>query len=391
MRVLMIHNYYQQRGGEDESTEQEVRLLEKYGHDVQLYSRNNSEIDDYSLLRKGLLFFEPTWSQKSYQQIRSLLKEFSPEIVHVQNFFTLVSPSVFYACSEQDIPVVFTLRDYRLLCPLGWFFREGQICEDCMKKTLWSSVKYGCYHKSSLQTGSIALMLGAHRLFQTWQNKVSAYITLTEFSRHKFVEGGLPESKIYVRPNFLENDPGTGSPIRKGVVFIGRLSTEKGLDVLLEAWRQLPDIPLQIIGDGPMRSYVQSQLEQNELHHVELVGFLPMQRVIEAIKSASLLVMPSKWYETFGRTIIEAYATGTPVIASNLGAMADLVREKETGLLFHPGDARDLVIKVRAALQDEERRAEWGRKARSDFEQKYSADSAHRSIIQIYKKALDEA
>jgi glycosyltransferase involved in cell wall biosynthesis len=386
MRILMVHNYYQQWGGEDESTEQELQLLQRHGHEVRLYFRHNDEIKTFSSLRKGLLFFEPTWSLRSYRETKHIVREFKPEIAHFQNFFPLVSPSAYYACAESGVPVVHTLRDYRLLCPIGWFVRNGEVCEACLAHSLWRGVLYGCYHGSRIQTASIALMLVAHRLLKTWLRKVDVYIALTEFSRRKFIEGGLPKSKIFVRPNFLDKDPGLGGPIREYALFVGRLSPEKGLVTLLEAWRDLPDVPLKIIGDGPLRSWIEEYIVQNELGQIELVGFVPLQRVLQYLQKALFLVMPSVWYETFGRTIIEAYATGTPVIASRLGAMVDLVEEGETGFLFNPGEPGDLAARVQYALEHPEKMARWGREARYVFEHKYSSDSAYKTLMEIYDK-----
>lgn len=383
----MVHNYYQQWGGEDEATEQELQLLKRHNHQVRLYCRHNDEIKAFSALRKGLLFFEPTWSLRSYREIKHVIREFKPEIAHFQNFFPLVSPSAYYACAESGVPVVQTLHDYRLLCPIGWFVRSGEVCEACLAYSLWRGVLYGCYHGSRIQTASIALMLTIHRLLKTWLRKVDVYIALTEFSRRKFIEGGLPESKIFVRPNFLDKDPGLGEPVREEyALFVGRLSPEKGLVTLLEAWRNQPDLPLRIVGDGPLRPWIEEYIGQNELGQIELVGFVPLQRVLQYLQKALFLVMPSVWYETFGRTIIEAYATGTPVIASRLGAMVDLVEEGETGLLFNPGEPGDLAARVQYALEHPEEMARWGREARYVFEQKYSSDSAYKTLMEIYDK-----
>ena len=388
MKVLIVHNYYQHWGGEDESTVQEFRLLKRYGHEVQLYFRHNDEIKSFSPLRKVLLFFEPTWSLRSYREIKKVIQEFRPEVAHFQNFFPLISPSAYYACAESGVPIIQTLRNYRLLCPIGYFFRNGTICEDCLKHTLWRSIRYSCYHNSRIQTASIALMLKTHNLLKTWQKKVDAFIALTEFSRRKFIEGGLPESKIFVRPNFLEEDPGVGESVREYALFVGRLSPEKGLVTLLEEWCNLPDVPLKIVGDGPMRRWIEEYIRRNELRQIELVGFVPLKVVLKYLKKALFLVMPSIWYETFGRTIIEAYATGTPVIASRLGAMAELVEDGRTGMLFNPNEPGDLTSKVQYVLEHPEEMARLGQEARYVFEQRYSSKSAYMSLIEIYRKVL---
>ncbi|MEM2001951.1 MAG: glycosyltransferase, partial [Candidatus Methanomethylicaceae archaeon] len=168
MRILMLHNYYQHWGGEDASTEQELRLLRRHGHEVLFYSRHNNEIKSFSLFRKALLFFEASWSLKSYNEIKKLIRDFQPDVAHFHNFFPLISPSAYYACAEMGIPVIQTLHDYRLLCPTGWLFRDGRVCEDCFSNSLWHGIKFGCYHNSRTQTADVALMLKTHRILRTW-------------------------------------------------------------------------------------------------------------------------------------------------------------------------------------------------------------------------------
>jgi glycosyltransferase involved in cell wall biosynthesis len=391
MRILMVHNYYQRWGGEDESTEHELRLLKERGHKVWLYSRHNDEIKMLSLFRKGFLFFEPTWSWKSYREMKQVIQEFKPEVIHFQNFFPLVSPSAHYARAESDVPIIQTLRNYRLLCPIGSFFRNGEVCEECLVHSLWRGIRYGCYHDSRIQTASIALMLKAHRLLNTWQKRVDTFITLTEFSRHKFIKGGLPALKLFIRPNFLDRDPGIGDQLRDYALFVGRLSEEKGLTTLLEAWRGLPEVPLKIIGDGPLRPQLERFARQHTLTQVELVGFVPRDVVLDYLKRASFLVMPSVWYETFGRTIIEAYATGTPVLASRLGAMAEIVEDGCTGLLFTPGDPVDLAAKVEWAWAHPNQMWKMGWEARREYEAKYTAEKNYDALIEVYRHAIEKA
>jgi glycosyltransferase involved in cell wall biosynthesis len=391
MNVLMVHNYYQQPGGEDESAEQEISLLQRHGHTVHLFSRHNNEINSYSPIQKALLFFEPTWSFTTYRQIKDLLLSLDIDIVHIQNFFPLVSPALFYACHELNKKTFCMLHNYRLLCPNSIFYRDGNICEDCLGGTLWSGVIHKCYHESALQSASIALMLKTHRLAKTWVDKVDAYITLSEFTRRKFIEGGLPISKLFVRPNFLIEDPGIGEHDREYALFIGRLSPEKGVMTMIDAWKNHPNIPLKIIGEGPERPHIEEIIRLHQLNQIELLGFLPLIEVYKALKKALFLVMPSVWYETFGRVIIEAYATGTPVIASRLGGMEEIIIEQKTGLLFTPGDALDLSTQVQYAIDHPQELSTWGKQARSQYEQKYTADSAYEKLISIYEEVLEGA
>jgi glycosyltransferase involved in cell wall biosynthesis len=386
LRILFVHNYYQKRGGEDESTEQEIKLLKKYGHDVKLYSRHNDEIKKYSSLKKSSLFFETTWSMKTYREVTQLLTTYQPDLVHVQNFFPLVSPSVFYACAANGIPTVFTIRNYRLLCPIGLFFRDGEICEECLEHSLFKSIKYACYHNSRTQTTSVALALKSHRLLHTWKTKVDLFIALSEFTRQKFISIGIPESKIHIRPNFLEMDPGVGEVEREYALFAGRLSPEKGVLELVRAWKNIPNLPLVIVGDGPLRNKLENYINENNLLDIKLLGFLPLDQLLEVMKKALFLVVPSLLYETFGRIVIEAYATGTPVIASNIGVVASLVKEGITGVTYNPKEPMDLPKKISYALEDPDRLQVWSEEARSVFEKTYSSTNAYKNLIQIYNR-----
>jgi glycosyltransferase involved in cell wall biosynthesis len=385
----MVHNYYQKWGGEDQSTEEELALLQNYGHEVELYRRHNDEIKDFSKLRMAGLFLEPIWSPRSYREVSAMIERFKPDVIHCQNFFVLISPALFYAAARKHVPIIYTLRDYRLLCPIGWFLRDGQICEECLTHSLLRGIQYGCYHGSSAQTASIALMLKAHRVLDTWNKKVNGYICLTEFSRQKFIQGGLPAEKIVVRPNFMNRLPELEDHERSYALFVGRLSSEKGIQTLIEAWRQLPDIPLKLLGEGDMLPWAQDYVKQHQMSNVEFVGFVKSDKVLEYQRKALFLIMPSVWYETFGRVILEAYSVGTPAIVSNLGAMPESVEDGKTGLLFNPGDADDLARKVRYAMDHRDQLPEWGRNGRRKLEMQFTADVAHQRLIAIYQQVVE--
>ncbi|OQB43242.1 MAG: Capsular glucan synthase [Candidatus Latescibacteria bacterium ADurb.Bin168] len=384
MNVLMLHNYYQQRGGEDASAEQDVALLRSHGHAVHFHPVHNDEIKDYSQYEKGALWFAPTWSRRSYRDVKSLIRGHKPDVVHVQNFFPLLSPSVLYACREAGVPVVQTLRNYRLLAPCALLMRENRVCERCIDGGLWNSIRYRCYHGSALQTASIATMIATHRWLGTWDSMVDRYVALTEFSKNVFMRGGLFESRIVVRPNFLMHDPGTGYERRSGAVFVGRLSPEKGVVCLLEAWRALSEIPLTIIGDGPLAVWCADSVRVHSMRQVKLAGAKPSAETFEAIKRALFLVSPSVCYETFGRTIIEAFATGTPVLVSDIGAGASLVSDSVTGLHFEAGNAADLAKKAREMVSDPDRLGTWGEAARREYPEKYTSEVAYGSLMRVY-------
>ncbi len=388
MRILIVHNYHQFRGGDDEATEQDVQLLQQHGHAVELYFRHNNDIKTFSGARKALLFLEPTASLKSYQEIKAAIQRFQPDVVHFQGFFPLVSPAAYYACAACRVPVIQALHDYRVLCAASTFFREGHVCEACLQTSPLPSIYHACYRNSRVQTASVALMLSLHHGLGTWQRQVDAFLVPSEFARRKFVQGGLNAQKLFVRPNFLTQDPGIGREPRRGVLYVGRLAAEKGIETLLEAWRSLPHIPLKIIGNGPLYAWVSDFIQDQGLHQVELLGYQPLATVIRTMQTAQVVVLPSVCYETFGRTILEAYATGTPVIVSDLGAIAELVQPQTTGLLFPPGDATALAHTVTTALADPDRLATWGEAGRRMFEQTFQAELAYTQLMTVYEAAI---
>ncbi|XHR80275.1 MAG: glycosyltransferase family 4 protein [Gloeotrichia echinulata GP01] len=384
MQILSVHNKYQIRGGEDESQLLERRILEENGHQVDLYEEDNIRVNSLHLMQVGL---RTVWSTEAYKVVKQRLQNSTYNIVHVQNFFPLISPSVYCAAKEQGVPVIQSLRNYRLLCLNSFFFRDGQVCEDCLGKSIpYPGVVNACYRDSNLLSAGVATMLTVHRAMNTWKQMVDIYITLSEFARKKMIQGGIPAEKIVVKPNFVHPDPGVGEGRGGYALFVGRLSQEKGLDTLLTAWEKLgAKIPLKIIGDGPLSEEVIKAAKKNP--QVEWLGRKPMPEVLAIMGNATFLVFPSKWYETFGRVAVEAFATGTPVIAANIGAIAELVDSGRTGLTFIPGDPEDLATKVEWAVTNPALLGQMRSEARAEFEAKYTAQQNYRQMMDIYQRA----
>ncbi|OLP20484.1 glycosyl transferase family 1 [Leptolyngbya sp. 'hensonii'] len=388
MHILSIHNAYQIRGGEDESRESEERLLREMGHEVSVYEETNDRLADLPSWR---LAIRTIWSREAHRKVRQRLQQAPYSLIHVQNFFPLISPSVYYAARSEGVPVVQTLRNYRLVCPNALFFREGQVCEDCLGKPIpYPGVVHRCYRENRSASAVAATMLVTHRSLGTWNNLVNVYIALTQFAREKLIAGGLPAEKIVVKPNFVSPDPGMGSGSGGYALYVGRLSVEKGLDTLLAAWDQLGDrLPLKIVGDGPLAPLVTQAMER--LPSVEWLGRRPMPEVHALMGEASFLIFPSKWYETFGRVAVEAFAKGTPVIAAKIGAISELVDHHRTGLQFQPGNAQDLAAQVEWMITHPEALPEMRRAARSEFEAKYTAADNYRRLMEIYDIALSKS
>ncbi|NEO36545.1 MAG: glycosyltransferase [Moorea sp. SIOASIH] len=384
MRILSLHNRYQIRGGEDECHEAEVRLLQEMGHLVDVYEQDNQRVAELGHLKMAV---KTVWSQEAHQTVKQQLKQHSYDVIHIHNFLPLISPSVYHAAKAEGVRVVQTLHNYRLLCPNGLFFRDGEVCEDCLGKSVpLPGILHSCYRNSFAATGVVSAMLSVHHTLQTWSDMVDTYIALTEFARQKFIAGGLPANKIVVKPNFVYPDPGIGEGDGNFALYVGRLSVEKGLDTLLSAWEHLDSkIPLKIVGDGPLASQVQQAAQR--LPQVEWLGRKPMAEVHELLGKAMCLVFPSKWYETFGRVAIEAFAKGTPVIAANIGAIAELVESSRVGLHFRPGDPFDLASKVDWLVSHPTELAQMRREARSEYEAKYTATKNYQQLLDIYSSS----
>jgi glycosyltransferase involved in cell wall biosynthesis len=389
VKILLVYNSYQEPGGEDVVFRKEGGLLREAGHEVSEYRRDNSEIKDYSIVRRLSLIGHPVWASDSYRDFNALLRQNRPEIVHVHNTFPLISPSIFWACRRENVPVVHTLHNYRLLCPQANFFRAGKPCEDCITGNYWQGVVHGCYRNSRAETAPVALMLTVHHANKTWTRMVDHYITPSSFARDQFVKAGFPASQITVKSNFVDPDPGQGTGDGSYALFIGRVSPEKGADTLLKAWRQLPKThELRVVGDGPSRQRLESEAARDGLSNVKFMGRLPHDQAIEVIKSARFVIFPSELYETFGLGIAEAFACGVPALASRLGAMQEIVEEGRTGFLFQPGDCDDLARTVTRAWKDPAQMRHLGMQARSEYETKYTAAINYRQLIEIYRHVI---
>lgn len=384
MRIVVAHNYYQQAGGEDQCVAQEVALLQEHGHDVTLFSLDNDSIDR---MGRVSLAGATIWNRGAHATLRTLLRANRAEIVHFHNTFPLISPAAYYAARGEGAKVVQTLHNYRLACANAQLLREGRVCEDCLTGFApWKSIQRRCYRGSRAASAVTTAMLAAHRAAGTWRNAVDAYIALTEFGRGKFVAAGLPPERIVVKPNFVSPDPGPGRGGQFGI-FVGRLSPEKGVATLLEAWRLLGgEVPLRIIGDGPLAPMVRDAALSNP--GIEWLGKQPLDAVYRLLGEAAFAVLPSICFEGFPRVIAEAFSTGTPVIASRMGAMAEVVDEDRTGLLFAPDNPGDLARAVRQLLSDPAALARMRGLARAKYERRYAANVNYERLMQVYAFAL---
>lgn len=383
MRILMIHNSYQQPGGEDVVFSQETALLRAHGHEVLQLTASNHHLREISRLRAAA---NTIWNREVYWQVKQLLAEQRPDVIHCHNLFPILSPSVYDAAQRAGIPVVQTLHNYRLLCPDALLYRAGQPCRECLGKSMpYPAVLHACYRGSRAATAVTAAMLTYHRLRKTWQHKVTVFIALTEFAREVFVAGGLPPERLVVKPNFILPDPGMG-PGGEYALFAGRLVEEKGIRDLLQAWDRLGSpMPLRIAGGGPLLQEVQEQAAR--LTGVTVLSEQPRQAVLEQMRGAAFLVLPSRWFESFPQTLVEAYAAGTPVIGPQPSSISALIREGETGRLYPLGSPDGLDKAVRAMLAARNTWPVMRLSARREYENHFTAEINYARLMEIYQQA----
>jgi len=391
MKILLVHNYYRFPGGEDEVFKNEAALLRENGHDVSLFTVSNVDFKGIeNAIRVGVNL---TYSQRSRNEISKAIQECGPDIVHVHNFFPLLTPSIYDACRQQGVPVVQTLHNFRPICAGSYLSRNNVPCEKCVGGSHIWGVIHRCYRRSSLATLAVARMNRFHRARGTWRERVDAFITPSKFMRSRFIVGDFPADKIFAKPNFvtdwvssqeiantdLEKD-------RSGALYAGRLSAEKGIDVLLKAWDGV-GLELAIAGQGLLYEDLSKLCRPN----IKVLGHLSLEDLHQKMLRAQFLIVPSLWYEGLPMVVLNAFACGLPVIASRLGSLAELVEDGVTGLHFTPGDAGDLKEKVLWANRNPERLVAFGRNARASYELKYTPERNYEKLMEIYQFAINRS
>jgi len=388
MKIIQVHNYYQQQGGEAQVFRNEAELLRSKGHEIIQFTMNNNSIRGISKIKvatKGL------WNFDSYKSIEKLIKENKPDVCHFHNIFPLISPSVYYACQKNQIPVIQTLHNYRLICPKATLFRDGHVCEDCVNKVFpWPAIFHSCYRDSFIQSSFVSNFLIFHRMLGTWINQVDLFITLSKFAMNKFIMAGFTESKMVINYNFVKNDIKGNEKEGSFALYVGRLSEEKGIRTLITAFSKIPEKRLVIIGDGPMLKEVQSMIKKKQITNISLLGRKNHTTVINYMKKCRFLVFPSECYEGLPLAVLESYSCQLPVIASRLGSMAEIIQDGETGLLFSPGDSNDLINKINYLWNQKDMLKKMGKSARSEYEINYSKETKYKELMEIYNRAINE-
>ncbi|MDH3274513.1 MAG: glycosyltransferase family 4 protein [Gammaproteobacteria bacterium] len=390
----MVHNYYGSLApsGENRVFEAERALLQQRGHEVSEYVRHNDTIRAKGI--RGLVqgAFATPWNPWAAAHMRHAVEAFRPEVVHVHNTFPLLSPAIFFAIGNKAAKVL-TLHNYRLFCAAAIPMRNGHVCTECLDRhSAWPALRYGCYRGNRLASIPLALSIELHRKLGTWMHRVDAFITLTDFQRDKMIAAGLPANRVYVKPNFFSGYPVPVEWQERGnyAVYAGRLSAEKGVEMLIQAWlswgSQAPE--LRVLGNGPLRNVLEKMVMDSPTAKVRFMGQVSRQVAHQQIANAKLMVMPSLCFEGFPMAICEAFAFGTPLAVSNIGPFPSVVRHGVSGIIFSPGDVHALVRAMQTIWNSPTALEDLSAGARVAFEHHYNEVANYQMLTEIYSKAM---
>jgi glycosyltransferase involved in cell wall biosynthesis len=393
MRILLVHNRYRSGtpSGENRVVDQEGEALAALGHEVMRFGRSSDEIGQWSVAKKASLPARVIWSRETYRDLKAVLREHRPEVVHVHNTLPLLSAAVLYACRDARVPVVATFHNYGLACANGMFFRHGAVCHDCTRGLRVRAVVHGCYRGSHAATVPVSLAQGLHR--QAWRSMVSAYIFISASQRDLLREIGLAPSRVFVRYNLI---PRPGRPRvaqTPTVIYAGRLHEAKGVRLLMAGWDRYrsnsgePGLNLVIAGGGrPLEDEVASWASARP--SVEMTGTVSADQCAELISHARAVLLPSAWEETFGLVAVEAMAAGVPPIAAGHGSFTELITSGVDGVLFNPGDPAALALAIADVDQNPEQYEVYGDQARKTYEQRFDPQRSVEELLEIYRFAI---
>ena len=389
MRILVIHNRYREFGGEDAVVDGEIELLRGAGHDVQTLLWSNDDIRTDGPLRKAAALANATWSRSAWQAVRRTVRDSKPDVVHVHNTVAAASPAVVHAAAVPGVGIVHTLHNYRHLCLNGLLFRNERLCTDCVGRLPWRGVTRACYRGSRSESMALAFGEVVHRALGSWSH-VHRFIVFSEHAKRLHVEAGFDAQRIALKPQTLATDPGVGQHRGAFALFAGRLAVGKGVGVLLHAWKESRlDLPLVIAGDGPEAERVRRDVVA--IPGAKMLGQITRPQLMPLMHDACLLVVPSLWFEGFPVTLLEGLATGCPVVASDVGALREIIRSGENGVLVQPGDSRALGKVIRGLIESPGERERLARGARASYQERFSPERSRQTLERIYQEAIAAA
>lgn len=385
MKILIIHNHYLEKGGEDEVVNSEVRLLKEHGHKVIFYEKTNEYIEPLPFFKKSAFtLFELRFSRNVYKELNEIINTEKPDVAHIHNIFFCITPAVYFVLKENRVPIVQSLHNYRLFCLRGTFYNRGAVCEKCIDKRLFEGILGKCWINSFFPSFFLAQLLDKKDYFL---KNIDSYIVTSQFSKNKFIELGLDASRLHLKTNFLTVESEGSIQDKNYALFLGRLVDYKGVETLMKAFEITPSLNLRIIGDGPLKDKVQKFATTHK--NVEYLSRIDRDSVIREIKNSSFLIFPSECYENMPLVIIESFAFSKPVLASNLGAIKEFVIDGVSGVLFEPGNATDLSNKASYLFSLNKERLVMGKKANDIYLERFNKEKNYRDLIGIYSKTIN--
>ncbi len=388
-KVLIVHNDYRQHGGERTWVDAQTNLLRQNNHEVIAYTRSSNDVDAFSLAQKIAFFPQAVYSRRTYREVRQLVETERPDIAHVHNVFPLISPSVYHAIKDAGIPIIQTIHNFRFLCPNGLFYTRGRICERCEYGNFLHAIRWRCIHDSVILSALYAFILGWHRRRGTFK-LIDHFMVPAGFTVSKLVESGFCSlDQTSVLPHFTSGLlQRSSSSEEKGrhVVFLGRLSAEKGILTLIHAMRSLPNLQLRVLGEGPLGDVIHSYLQRHRITNVEMKGFVSGEAKWTELRTALAVIIPSECYEQSTFSLLEGSVAGTALVASNLGSLAQAVEHDQTGMLFRPGDAEDLAATLQWVADHPEEAHRMGANARRRAEVRHRDGVQYAQLLRVYQQ-----
>ena len=390
MKILLVHSFFQQFGGQDSVAVSEREMLQAHGHEVIPYFRRNDEIKSFGVAQKLAFVGDTVYSWRTAREVRALVAAARPDVAYIHNVYPLISPAIYHSLHALGIPIVQCVHDFRPLCANGLFYTQQKCCELCKHGNYLHGFVKRCYKDSYLFSGLYSLTLAINRSAKL-MDKITAYVCLNHFYREKLLEAGVPVDKIYVRPNSIDAlavaSNGSREPLDYAI-FLGRLSPEKGLWTLLKAFEKVAPIRLKIVGSGPLEAELTAHIRERKLENVEMVGFRSGEEKMRLLQGALFSIIPSEWHENFPVVSLESYAAAKPIVASRMGGLPSIVADGETGLLFTAGNADELADKVRYLFANPHEAQRMGALAAKLARTKYSRETSYLNLMEIFQNVM---
>jgi glycosyltransferase involved in cell wall biosynthesis len=394
MKILAIHNFHRKgsASGDDQVFKSEMTLLEEHGNEVVSYTVSNDSFDNVGVVRKILSTFGMLWSFKNYKAVQELIIKEKPDIVHIHTFFPLLSPSILYAAKRRGVKVVATLHDTRFICPCATSLRGTQLCNECGDGHYIRMCKYGCFKGSRLKSFLVAGIFKYHRIRKSFYKQIDKYICLNESQIALLKNIGFNGKKIVKKYNFVPDAEANLKTVKveglpeRYAVFYGRIGEEKGIRILMKVWDKLPDIPLVIMGGGPLEDELKVWADKHV--NVYFLGYTQHDKCLSIVKGGEFVVFPSIWYEGCSMVEIEAESLGNALIATDLGFSVEAIENGINGYKVALGDVNGFIKTIKKLWSEPEQCRNLGENARADYEAKYLPEDNYRQLMEVYKITL---